>query len=239
MSAVGGRRVSATPIRAARAAILSGVLAATAVGGPAAAQVPVPNYTQLLQVPMRSLTELRFEGVVQQTRDLSCGAAALATLLTYFYEEPVSEGEVIEAGFEVGDAERIRRDGFSMLELKRIGERRGYVVEGYRLPAVATLRNLRVPAITLISTRGYEHFVVIKGVRGDEVFIADPAFGNRAHRLEEFAEEWRNVILVVLSATKEGRAAFTSDPSVKAPVRDVIPLLDRTLVTMTPAPNQF
>ena len=41
--------------------------------------------------PVRSLQEIRHEGVVIQKWDVSCGAAALATVLTYGLEEPVSE----------------------------------------------------------------------------------------------------------------------------------------------------
>ena len=44
--------------------------------------------------PIRSLQEIRHEGVVIQKWDTSCGAAALATVLTYSLNDPVSEREV-------------------------------------------------------------------------------------------------------------------------------------------------
>jgi hypothetical protein len=40
--------------------------------------------------PVRSLQEIRQEGVVIQKWDTSCGAAALATVLTYSLQDPVS-----------------------------------------------------------------------------------------------------------------------------------------------------
>ena len=44
--------------------------------------------------PVRSLQEVRQEGVIIQKWDTSCGAAALATVLTYSLKDPVSEREV-------------------------------------------------------------------------------------------------------------------------------------------------
>ena len=39
--------------------------------------------------PVRSLLEIRRENVIVQRWDVSCGAAALATLLTYHHGRPV------------------------------------------------------------------------------------------------------------------------------------------------------
>jgi len=44
--------------------------------------------------PVRSVLELRREGVMIQKWDLSCGAAALGTLLRYQFGEPVTEKEI-------------------------------------------------------------------------------------------------------------------------------------------------
>src|SRR5271157_6263534 len=46
------------------------------------------------QRPVRSLLEMRHENVVIQSWDLSCGAAALATLLRYEFGEPVTEKDI-------------------------------------------------------------------------------------------------------------------------------------------------
>src|SRR5215469_6210158 len=44
--------------------------------------------------PVRSLLEMRHENVIIQSWDLSCGAAALATLLKYEWGMPVTEKQV-------------------------------------------------------------------------------------------------------------------------------------------------
>lgn len=43
---------------------------------------------------------------------------------------------------------------------------------------VGQLRQLTGPVIIFYKPFGYEHFAVLKGVRGDRVFIADPSLGN-------------------------------------------------------------
>jgi uncharacterized protein len=203
-----------------------------------AASVPVPG-RDLLNVPVQSLVALRFKNVVRQAYDISCGAAALATLLKYYYGEQVTEHDIVQAMLKLGDAAKIREEGFSLLEMKRYAQQQGYVVGGYRIDDVHHLNRLNVPVITLMSIRGYAHFVVIKGVADGQVFIADPAFGNRSQSLEKFAREWNRAILVILSNTNAGQNAFTLDPTLKAPMRDVVLLLDRALHAITPAAGEF
>jgi hypothetical protein len=198
----------------------------------------VPGQT-LLNVPVRSVVELRFKNMVRQAYDISCGAAAMATILKYYYAEEVTEQQIIAAMLELGDKEKIQKDGFSLLEMKRFAEQRGYVSAGYRIKDVENLSKLKVPVITLVNVRGYAHFVVVKGVAQGQVFLADPAFGNRSRPLESFAGEWNNVVLVVLSEARGGNSAFTLDPTLKGPMRDVMPILDRGLRSIAPGANEF
>ncbi len=213
------------------------LLAVTAAPGEALL-VAVPGRTQL-NFRVRSLVELRFKNMVRQTYDLSCGAAALATILKYYYGDEVTEREVIEGMVKLGDKEKIRKFGFSLLEMKWFAEKQGYMSGGFRVDDVKKLIKLKVPAITLMNVRGYNHFVVIKGIAGGEVFIADPAFGNRSRPLKKFAQKWNGVILVVLSTTREGRNAFALEGTLKARASDIIPILERGLQTITPGPGEF
>jgi predicted double-glycine peptidase len=166
--------------------------------------------------PVRSFAEMRFDRVVRQAYDLSCGAAALATLMKYYWGRTgTAERQIIDAVIAAApeaEREQIARAGFSMLELKRHAEREGFVAGGFRLPDVNQLSALRAPAITLINTRGYNHFVVIRGVVNGRVLIADPAFGNRAVPLNQFAREWNETILVIVDPRAQGDATFMIDP---------------------------
>jgi predicted double-glycine peptidase len=139
---------------------------------------------------VRSLLEIRQENVVVQQWDISCGAAALATILTYQHGDPVPEKKIAEAMLRRTDPLRVKvRGGFSLLDLKRFVESRGYIGDGYTQLTVEDLLKFG-PTIVPVNLDGYNHFVVFRGVLGDRVLLADPAFGNRSVPLKRFQESW-------------------------------------------------
>ena len=154
---------------------------------------------------VRSLLELRRDRVVVQEYDISCGAAALATILTYQHGDPVSEREVTrgliqrEEYLETPELVRVRQ-GFSLLDLKRFVDGRGYQGIGFGHATLANLLDL-APAIVPVSLAGYDHFIVFRGMNGDRVLLADPAWGNRTMRVERFEAAW-------LDSPEFGRVAF-------------------------------
>lgn len=196
---------------------------------PAWANPPIqmPGGSTLVNVPVKSLVELRFQNIERQAYDISCGAAAMATLLKYYYQEDVREQTLVDAMITLGDKEKIQQEGFSLLEMKRFAEQRGYVANGYRISDVQKLANLKIPYVALVNVRGYAHFVIVKGVADGEVFIADPAYGNRSRTLENFANEWNGVILVILHPGREGNSTFTMDTLTKASMGQVVPIIQR------------
>ena len=143
---------------------------------------------------VESLAEIRQQNVVIQNWDLSCGAAALATILNYQHGDPVSEREI--ATGLMSRTEYLEnpmlvsfRQGFSLLDLKRFVDGRGY--NGVGLGQL-TLEHLvaRAPMIVPINVYGYQHFVVFRGMLGNRVLLADPAFGNRTMLRSEFENAW-------------------------------------------------
>lgn len=131
--------------------------------------------------------------MVQQW-DLSCGAAALATILNYQHNDAVSEREIakglVKRDAYVANPSLVRaQHGFSLLDLKRYVDERGYEGVGYGKLSIADLIE-RAPAMVPVSFRGYNHFVVFRGVMGDSVLLADPAFGNRTMSIEKFEAAW-------------------------------------------------
>jgi hypothetical protein len=145
------------------------------------------------QRTVRSLLEMRQEGVVVQKWDLSCGAAALATILNYQHGDPVAEREIATSliGREeyLADPMLVRaRHGFSLLDLKRYVDGRGYEGVGYGNLAFQDLIDL-APIMVPVDF-GYPHFVVFRGIRGNRVLLADPAFGNRTMHVAKFQAAW-------------------------------------------------
>lgn len=144
-----------------------------------------------------SLRERKFLNLVAQQVDYSCGAAAVATILQYSYGIRVDEQAVIEGMLAVSDEAIVQRRGFSLLDIKHYLERVGFRGRGYEVP-VAYLSQMKVPTIALVEIEGYQHFVVLRKVVGDLVFIADPARGNQTLSLEEFSDAWAGVVFAII-----------------------------------------
>ncbi len=149
-----------------------------------------------------SVREARYVTTLRQQYDFSCGSAAVATLLTFQYGQRVNESEVFDFMFRHGDQAKIRKEGFSMLDMKHYLASRGFLADGFEQP-VERLAQEKLPAIVLLSERGYRHFVVVKGVGNGRVLVGDPAMGTRAISMERFRHLWMNGILFVVHNRRE------------------------------------
>ena len=141
-----------------------------------------------------SLLEMRRSNVVIQEWDLSCGAAALATVLRYQYNDLVTEKEIAKTLIDrkeyLENPKLVQmRQGFSLLDLKRFVESRGYKGIGYGRLAVEDLLE-KAPIMTPINSSGYNHFVIVRGAMGDRLLLSDPAWGNRTMTVDDFERAW-------------------------------------------------
>lgn len=175
---------------------------------------------------VKSLLELRQEKVILQNLDFSCGAAALATVLRYGFEEDTSERELISLIFvfgqtpEKGVKKYFKRQGFTLLDLKRAARAKGFPSIGYKGMTLDELAEVlyqdRLPVLVPIRPMDYNHFVVVKGILGNRVYMADPAFGNKTMTISQFRDVWIDGIGFIVkprpSMVKEGnRHAAASD----------------------------
>lgn len=172
------------------------------------AEVRVPN-GGAYAVPVTSLKAARYRTTIPQQHDFSCGSAAVATLLTFQYGHPVGEAEVFRHMYARGDQARIRREGFSLLDMRGYLEAHGYAADGFEVPLDRLLEE-GLPAIVLLNDRGYRHFVVVKGMRAGRVLVGDPARGTRLLPRRQFDRLWDNRVLFVVHNRRE-LAAF-NDP---------------------------
>lgn len=192
-------------------------------------------------VKVKSLQQVRFATTVHQQMDWSCGSAAVATLLTYNYGHPVTEHEVLRAMFVHGNRAKIRREGFSLLDIKRFLESIGYEANGFET-SLDKLAQARVPAIVMISDNGYNHFVVVKGIRNGNVLVGDPARGARVIPRDEFQKLWRNRIVFVVT-NKRDKASFNDAADwryMAAPLGEAVSRESLgSMLLFRPGPNDF
>jgi predicted double-glycine peptidase len=150
--------------------------------------------------PVRSLQEIRQEGVVIQEWDTSCGAAALATVLTYSLHYPVTERDVATGMLRMTEPLKVKHQGgFSLLDMKHFVETRGLKGTGFRKMTLQQLLALPTPIVPILQY-GNPHFIVVRGLDSDgRMNLADPGFGNRTMSVEDFKDVWSDGIGFVVT----------------------------------------
>lgn len=149
--------------------------------------------------PLTTWKDLRDRNIVKQGFDYSCGSGALATLMKISFGEQVSEAEIIREilkGKTVAEKKEIGKRGYSLLDLKKAAEAKGYLTATYKLK-VEHLFQLKGPVLIYFEPKGEKHFAVLKYVKGDRVYLADPSRGNVRLSIYRFAALWPGYILAI------------------------------------------
>jgi ABC-type bacteriocin/lantibiotic exporter with double-glycine peptidase domain len=142
--------------------------------------------------------------VVTQSTSSDCGPAALATLLKYYLDVPTSEREMEElTGVKTGV-------GTTFLKLQEAAEKKGCSAEAFRMNWETLQQQMRTyPAPMIVRLLlPQPHFVVLLGIEGDNVFLADPAQGNLILRKDAFLPRW----YYVNAAQPEGFVFIATGP---------------------------
>jgi uncharacterized protein len=240
---VGARRI-ARAVNAGLMVLTVGAAFAPIPARTAESAVLAPAETSRVTSGVTSLRALRDAGVVRQRYDYSCGAAALATILTYGLHDVVDEEWLLRALLApLADNElaALHRKGLSLLELQALARQRGHQAQAFRL-SVDQLAKLSRPVIVFVRPGGHNHFAVLKAVRGDRVYLADPSLGNVRMPLYRFRDMWadpsgRGVVFAVEPG--DGRWPETSALTVKAAVTPAIEwsAFERLSTTAIPLPS--
>jgi len=86
---------------------------------------------------------------------------------------------------------RVSRDGSKASNIIRAARSFGLLAKGFRTEP-ALLRNVPMPCIIHWN---FNHFVVLEGIRGDRVYINDPAIGRRRIDMAELDLAFTGVVL--------------------------------------------
>ena len=178
-----------------------------------AAQMPLAVLPggAVIYKPIQSVRERKFEDLVQQKTDFSCGAAALATILRQAYWLDVDEEQIIAGMLAQSDQNLVRVQGFSMLDMKRYVESIGMRARGYRV-APETLTDIKIPVVVLLDIRGYKHFVVMQRVHDGWVYIGDPVLGHKRFKVDDFVKGWNGIIFAVIGQGYDKSNALLDPP---------------------------
>ena len=123
--------------------------------------------------------------VVLQMEATECGAASLAMVLAYYGMWVPLEKLRQECG--------VNRDGSKASNVLKAARKLGCEAAGYRMMA-DQLRDEQYP---LIIHWEFNHFVVLEGIKGDRVYLNDPAVGRRTVAWEDFKGSYTGIAMEI------------------------------------------
>jgi predicted double-glycine peptidase len=171
-----------------------------------ASTTPIRDPDHIFAKSVCSWKQLKEANIVMQKRDYSCGAAALATVLRYFWGDNVTEDQILIVIEKILTPEEMKdriKKGLAISDLRRAAVEMGYL-SSIGTVTFQKLSESKVPLVVGISHNGYDHFVVYRGMDCDWVYVADPIRGNIRISYIDFVRQWqKNAILVVAKTDQE------------------------------------
>ncbi|MFZ5829309.1 MAG: C39 family peptidase [Planctomycetota bacterium] len=197
---------------------------------------PIRDPNRFIDIDVWSWQALKQRNVVMQQYDYSCGAAVLATVIRYYWGDPATETQFLDAIARLLTPAEMKdriENGLSMTDLRRAAVEEGYLATMGRR-SMRELLELEVPVILRIKVRDHEHFVVYRGALNDRIFLADPIRGNLRVSVADFCQQWTDGVVLVVA--KQGVDLPKNSPLMVRPHSPVQPELHnvRRILTLPP-----
>lgn len=160
---------------------------------------------------VKSYKDKKDAGVVKQDLDYSCGASSLATILTYFYQNPTSERQILD-DMALSDVMA------SFSDLAIVSQKYGFVAKGFTTN-YDTLSKLKIPAIVYLNHKRSDHFSVVRAIDNDRVYLSDSSWGNRVLSKKQFEQTWhtnndpnlQGKVLLILPSNEQQKQLSDTD----------------------------
>ena len=121
-----------------------------------------------------------------QMEALECGAACLTMILAYYSKWIPLEQVRLDCG--------VSRDGSNAKNILLAARNYGLEAAGYRYEPESLKEDAYFPCIIHWN---FNHFVVLKGFKGDKVYLNDPARGEVVISMKEFDEAFTGICLAL------------------------------------------
>lgn len=201
--------------------------------------LPTISYSQVNNILLRdnvlssatTWQEIKKHNVIKQDIDYSCGSASLATILTYFYNQPTSEAQIVQ------DL-ALDKQMASFQDLANVSGKYGFTGKGI-VTNYESLKKIKIPAIVYLNHNRTDHFSVLRAIDDNNVYLSDPSWGNRTLTRKQFEKIWntRNdsqyqgkVLLILPTDDKKKQLASTTFTA----IHDTQKLLKQTPVLFRP-----
>ena len=170
-----------------------------------------PQILKTQNITIQSWKERKDSNVIKQDLDYSCGASSLATILTYFYQKPTSESQILD-DMALSDVMA------SFSDLATVSQKYGFTAKGITTN-YNTLSKLKIPAIVYLNHKRSDHFSVVRAIDNDRVYLADSSWGNRVLSKKQFEQMWhtnndpnlQGRVLLILPSNEQQKQLSNAD----------------------------
>lgn len=153
--------------------------------------------------------------IIRQTSEITCGPAALASLLRYYFNDNTSEHELAEL------SDTYEKGTTTLLGLRDACIAKGHEAIGYNMTLLQLIREMetgKVPVLVHFNKPSL-HYVLVVGQVDNFILISDPSVGDISMDRCDFLRRWSGKTLVVEPADRAVNSKIVEQRKQSAEIR--------------------